>query len=98
MNIKPRMHEVYIIASNCRPTKLLSSIATRLFIGRSRRPCGLRNRSAAAWLLRSRVQLSLVLRMFISCVCWLCGMQVPARLMILSEEPYRVCVSNCVWS
>jgi hypothetical protein len=69
-------------------------------MGRSRWPCGLRRRSAAAWLLGSRLRSSLRAWMFFSCVCcMLCRL----RPLGWADRSFRgvlpnVCISNGVWS
>ena len=66
---------------------------------RSRWSCGLRQRSAAARFLRSRVQISLRSWMFVSCVYCVMFRQRPR----LQDEyssigvPPGACVSSCVW-
>jgi hypothetical protein len=61
-------------------------------------PRGLRRRSAAVWLLGSRVRISLKAWMLVYCVCmWLscvCGGVFDGPI-THQEESYRV--SNCVW-
>ena len=63
--------------------------------GRSRWPCGLKRRAAAASLLRYRVLIPLRAWMLVSCVCCVAS-GLCDRLITLSDDSYRVCVSNCV--
>jgi hypothetical protein len=67
-------------------------ISTQLFEFRwSRWPCCLRNGSAAARLLGSRVWIPLRAWMFGSCVCYV-GSGLCDELTACSEKSYRVCV------
>jgi hypothetical protein len=65
-------------------------------LGRSQRPRGLRRRSAAAWLLGSRVRIPFRAWMFVSCVYMLScvGRGLCGGLITRPEESYRV--SICV--
>jgi hypothetical protein len=67
---------------------------------RSQWPCGLRHRSAAAWLRGSRVQLPLRAWMFVSFLCLYVVLSCVGRglcdgLITCPEESY--CASDCVW-
>jgi hypothetical protein len=70
----------------------------RISHSRSRWPRGLSSRSAAAWLLGSRVRIPLGAWMFVSClyvVLSCVGRGLCDGLITRPEESYRV--SNCVW-
>jgi hypothetical protein len=60
------------------------------------RPHGLKRRSTAAWLLRSRVRIPLGAWMFVSCIYMLyCPVVLCDGLITRPKESYRV--SNSVW-
>jgi hypothetical protein len=73
-----------------------------IIISRSRWPCWLRLRSAAARLLESPVRISLTEWMFVSDICCvLCsGGSLCHELITRSEESYWVCagLTVCVWT
>ena len=72
-------------------------LQTHKRVVRSLWPCGARRRSATYRLLEWRVRVPLRSWMFVSCV-YCVGSTLSNGQIARSEEFYRVCMSNCVWS